>query len=163
MTLQFYAQPYDIDATGFYFHTHDEYLKAINNHTNQDGQQVEEYEIQLIEAEQIDYALSEAYGLNQANLAEFIEKAETWDDHDKLQFIIAVGECGYDHDHNADVTIYHESTMRELAISFIDEGLFGDIPQALEHYIDYDAIAHDLSMDYTEATIAGQQLIYRCD
>jgi len=29
-------------------------------------------------------------------------------------------------------------------------------------YLDYDAIARDLGMDYSETEIAGTQLIYRC-
>ena len=52
--------------------------------------------------------------------------------------------------------------MKELAERFVDEGLFGEIPDHLAHYIDYDAIAHDLAMDYAETEIAGVRLIYRC-
>ena len=43
---------------------------------------------------------------------------------------------------------------------FVDDGLFGDIPEHLATYIDYDAIARDLAMDYAETRIAGEQLIY---
>ncbi|MDQ0421950.1 antirestriction protein [Peteryoungia aggregata LMG 23059] len=52
--------------------------------------------------------------------------------------------------------------MKALAERFVDDGLFGEIPDHLAHYIDYDAIARDLSMDYTETEIAGERLIYRC-
>lgn len=52
--------------------------------------------------------------------------------------------------------------MKELTEQFVDEGLFGDIPERLQYYLDYDAIARDLSMDYAETEIAGQRLIYRC-
>lgn len=51
--------------------------------------------------------------------------------------------------------------MRELAERFIDDGLFGEIPEHLVNYIDMDAIAYDLAMDYAETEIAGQHLIYR--
>lgn len=61
-----------------------------------------------------------------------------------------------------DVELYSEETLRELAIRFVDDGLYGDIPEALAHYIDYYAIARDLGMDYTEAEIAGEHLIYSC-
>ena len=43
----------------------------------------------------------------------------------------------------------------------MEDGLFGDIPERLAGYIDYDAIARDLAMDYGETTIAGTSLIYR--
>lgn len=79
-----------------------------------------------------------------------------------------VGECGYAFDPaNADpnefeADIYHLDSMKELAEQFVDEGLFGDIPERLQYYLDYDAIARDLSLDYTETIIAGYRLIYRC-
>lgn len=41
-------------------------------------------------------------------------------------------------------------TFELLASDFVDEGLFGEIPKALEFYIDYSAIARDLRMDYCE-------------
>ena len=60
------------------------------------------------------------------------------------------------------VDIYHMDSMRDLAEAFVDEGLYGDIPETIERYLDYDAIARDLGMDFTETTIAGERLIYAC-
>ena len=40
--------------------------------------------------------------------------------------------------------------------------LYGDIPESLQYYIYYDAIARDLSMEYAETKIADQTYIYRC-
>lgn len=56
----------------------------------------------------------------------------------------------------------HLDSMKELTEQFVDEGLFADIPERLKYYLDHDAIARDLSMDYAETEIAGQRLIYRC-
>ena len=50
----------------------------------------------------------------------------------------------------------------ELAIGFVDNGLYGDIPEAPTHHVDYDAIACDRGTDYTEAGITGERLIYAC-
>ena len=44
----------------------------------------------------------------------------------------------------------------------MDEGIFGEIPVSIQNYLDYDAIARDLGMDYTETFIADQRLVYRC-
>ncbi len=52
----------------------------------------------------------------------------------------------YDYRDNKSFT----DTFELLASDFVDEGLFGEIPKALEFYIDYSAIARDLRMDYTE-------------
>ena len=57
--------------------------------------------------------------------------------------------------------IYEENSLKELAYAFVDEGLLGDIPDNLQCYLDYDAIARDLGVDYAEIVIAGQPLIYR--
>jgi len=56
----------------------------------------------------------------------------------------------------------HVDSMRELAEQFVEEGLYGDIPDSLQFYIDYDAIARDLAVDYSETVIAGSCIIYRC-
>ncbi|MGH1353950.1 MAG: antirestriction protein ArdA [Thalassovita sp.] len=63
-------------------------------------------------------------------------------------------------DHHG-IDFYYVETLRALAEQFVEEGLFGDIPEHLQFYIDYDAIARDLACDYTETTIAGERLIYR--
>ena len=52
----------------------------------------------------------------------------------------------YDYRDNSSFT----DTFELLASDFIDEGLFGEIPKSIESYIDYEAIARDLRMDYSE-------------
>lgn len=167
MTTTLYAQPYDISARGFYFESAEEYAAKARLARNDFGQRVEEFEIQFIEGEAIDAALANAIGLNQGDIAGFFEAIEDWDEHDKLKAIIAAGECGYalgwsDDPAALDVDIYEIDSLRELAGQFVDEGLFGEIPERLAFYIDLDAIARDLSCDYAETTIAGTRLIYRC-
>lgn len=167
MTITLYAQPYDISAVGFYFTDADEYAAKAEKLRNDYGDPVEEFEIQFIDGDAIDSALARAIGLNQANFAQFLGYAEGWMECEKLVVIIAVGVCGFDFNDgdspdDLEVDIYHVGSMRELAEQFVDEGLFGDIPAHLTNYIDYDAIARDLSVDYNETEIAGQRLIYRC-
>lgn len=165
MTL-LHAQPYDISANGFYFEDAERYAAKAKNNKNDYGQPVEEYEIQFIDGDDIDCALAKAWGINQANFAAYLEAAETWDEDDKHRYIIAVGECGYSHEQVAndpssvDMTLYELSSMRDLAEQFVEEGLYGEIPESLQFYIDYEAIARDLSVDYSETTIAGTNFIY---
>jgi len=163
---QLYAQPYDITANGFYFETAEDYATKASALRNDYGDQVEEFEIQFIDGEGIDCELAKTIGINQANFAQFFECVDAWDDEQKRIVIIALGDCGYDFDPDMkpadyDIDIYHLDSLTELAEQFVEEGLFGDIPKALENYIDMDAIARDLGFDYTEAEIAGQRLIYR--
>jgi hypothetical protein len=164
---QLHAQPYDLDATGFYFDSLEGYHAKAATARNAYGQIVEEFEIQFIDGDYIDCDLAKAWGINQANIGGYFEASENWDDHDKRVFIIAVGEAGYSFDpasvspSDFDVDIYHVETMRELAEQLVDEGLFGEIPEHLANYIDLDAIARDLAVDYTKTEIAGERLIYR--
>ncbi len=164
---QLFAQPYDISANGFYFESLEEFQAKMKVALNVYGQPVEEFELQFIDGDHIDCDLAKGWGINQANVGSYLDAVETWDDHDKRVFIIAVGEAGYSFDpetvspNDFDVDVFHAQSMVDLAEDFVAEGLFGDIPDHLSHYIDYEAIACDLAVDYTETEIAGDYLIYR--
>ena len=165
----FYAQPYDISACGFYFSDMEEYDTKYSQCRNSFGGQVEEFEIQFINGESIDAQLFEALGIHQGNISCFIDAVDEWKEYEKQALIIAVGECGYDFNITdndlsviENVDIYQVDSLRELAEMFVDEGLYGEIPESLQFYIDYDAITRDLSIDYHETVINGTRLIYTC-
>ncbi len=121
----------------------------------------------MINGETIAAELFKALYVFQGNFEHFLDACDDWDDEQKTKVIIAVGECGYEFDltkddpDDFDVDIYDCDTMRELAIYNVDEGLFGEIPENLQPYLDYDAIARDLAVEYTQTVINGQRLIYR--
>ncbi len=166
MTTILYAQPYNIEAEGFYFRDGDEYDREAATCKYRFGQPVEEFEIQFIDGERIDCDLAKAIGLNQANFRDFLECADSWEFWEKINTIIALDELGYDFDPHNDpdhygIDIYHVSTMKELAQQFVEDGCYGDIPETLHFYLDYEAIARDLSVEYTQTNIAGEQFIYR--
>ena len=163
-----YAQPYDISASGFYFDDAEEYATKAKTCRNDFGDPVEEFEIQFIDGEDIDCQLAKAWGLCQSNFADFLRAAEEWEDHQKRVFIIAVGECGYsfnpehDHPNDFDIDLFEVDSLRDLAEEFVEEGLFGDIPERLAYFIDYEAIARDLACDYSMIEIGGTSYAYRC-
>ncbi len=132
------------------------------------GFPVEEYEFQFIDGEQIDGALFDALYVDQATFARYLEACDAWSDDEKRKVIIAVGECGYrvdlgsDTSDGLDVEIHEVDSLKELAEQFVDEWMFGEIPASIANYLDYDAIAQELRFDYTETTIAGISLVYRC-
>ena len=165
---QFFAQPYSIEATGFYFETAEEFHNRAASCTDHIGRRVEEFEIQFIDGEELDAELCKALQISQGNLEAVIDLIDTLDTDEKLRVAIACNECGYVVDPSSastddlDIDLYFVATLSELAEQFIDDGLFGRIPEGLACYIDLDAIARDLGMDYSETTIAGQMLIYRC-
>lgn len=162
-----HAQPYDLAATGFYFDSAESYALQAANLRNDYGQLVEEFEIQFIDGETLDAQLFTALGVNQANVGAFFEAVATWDDDQKIKAIIAVGELGSrfdlgrDDPDRFDIDLYQVDSLHHLAVQFVDEGLFGEIPKAIENYLDYDAIARDLGMDYGAVTIDGTRYAYR--
>ena len=167
MTITLFAQPYDITATGFYFTTTEEFDEHASKLTNDYGERVEEFEIQFIDGDDIDVALAKAIDLTQCSFAAFLECAERWEDWEKINVVIAVSECGCEFDpddspDSLDIDIYAAESLRELAEQFVDDGLYGDIPESLQFYIDYDAIARDLAVEYSETTIAGGRYVYAC-
>lgn len=167
MTILF-AQPYDISASGFYFDTASAYSTKAATLKNDYGQPVEEFEIQFIEGDYIDAKLFEALGVNQVNHEAFFEVLTDWSEDDKIKVIIAVGEAcykftlGHDMPDQFEVNLYQADSLADLAAQFVEEGLYGEIPEPLRNYIDYDAIARDLSVEYGEIQIDGTRYIYRC-
>lgn len=163
-----YANPHDMSAMGFYFDSVEEYADKVAKLRNSYGDRVEEFVIDFINGDDFDAEFGKAWELNQCNFPKFLEACDTWEEGEKVRYIIGVGECGISFDPESDqpdqidVDIYECSNMKELAERFVDEGFFGDIPSHLVNYIDYDAIARDLEIDYSETKIDGQTLIYRC-
>lgn len=167
MTVTLHALPYDICASGFYFHSIEDYQVLAAKAVNVYGHPVEEFEIEFIDGNPIDAALAQAFSLNQSNFGYFLEAVVEWSEDQKIRFIIAAGECGHSFDpasdsiDEVDVEIYVIDRMRELAERLVDEGLFGGIPKHLERYLDFDAIACDLAIDFAEKTIGGKNFVFR--
>ena len=67
----------------------------------------------------------------------------------------------HDKPNQIDIDVYACESFRDLAEQFVDDGLYGEIPAAIAKYLDYDAIANDLRMDYSETVIDGARYIYR--
>jgi len=102
-----------------------------------------------------------------SRIGAYLEDCDGWTEYQKRHIILAVGEAGYRFDLGKDdpnslgVDIYEIDSLKDLAEHFVEEGLFGEIPASIRNYLDYDLIARDLGMDYSEATIAGTRLVYR--
>lgn len=86
-------------------------------------------------------------------LNEIAEEVESLDSYDRKRYT-ALRAHGYSHAEALstyeDVDLYENTTLIELAEQFIDNGLYGEINDSIKNYIDYEAIARDLSYDYTE-------------
>ena len=54
-----------------------------------------------------------------------------------------------------DLIVYQATDYEALAEQFVDDGLYGEIPESLQYYIDYAKIGNDLSFDYSETEYNG--------
>jgi len=164
---QLHAQPYDISANGFYFESLEEYQKKASSNRNDYDDEVEEYEIQFIDGDDLNCDLFKTLSVHQGDIATYFNACDDWDDDQKIKVIIAVGEAGYsfapetDDPDDFDIDLYELDSLKELAEQFVEEGLFGEIPENIRFYLDMDAIARDLGMDYSETRLNGTNYIYR--
>lgn len=163
-----YAQPYDIMANGFSFETADQFDTRAAACRNTYGDIVEEFEIQFIDGDILDAHLFDALYVCQATVVPYLEATETWSEDDKLKVILSTADARHSFDlntddpENLDIEIHEVDRFEDLAMQFIEEGLFGEVPEPLRNYIDYKAIGRDLRMDYAQTTIGNRSFIYRC-
>ena len=149
------------DGNSFYFDSVESYQEKVKGLTDCI------FKIQFIEGDDIDRALFNAIGVYQKNIDQFFTAVENWDEEEKTRIIIACWECGYKFDHKTqpndfDIDFYEMDSIKELAEQFVDEGLFGEIPENIRFYLDLDLIARDLGMEYRAIRVAGRNLVYRC-
>lgn len=152
----FYAQPYSLDHTGFYFDSLEEFETGMKN---LDKLGCEEVEIQFIDGESLHAALAEAAGINQANVALWFETLEDLDEHDAIRLTFLLG-CGFrlaDALKRYDEVCLYKGHAAHYAQEMIEETT--QIPENLRYYIDYEAIARDMRLNGEIEEIDGDTLV----
>ena len=157
----YYAQPYSLDAHGFYFSGFEEYQQKVEDLRDCHGNPVEEFEIQFIDGSREECDLFQACGVNQANLEAFLALLDEVPDYQKSALYYLCGVQGYGMadamDKLDDVTIYAGS-LEDASAELFDECYAHEIPESLRVYIDYSAFARDCqySGDMSEFEFAGE-------
>lgn len=160
----YFAQPYSLDANGFYFTDMEEYQSKYDANRDSFGLPVEEYEIQFIDGGNEEGELFQAAGVDQCTLPRFLEIIDELPGYQQaaLFYLLQQGRDLEDALNNCDeVQISHES-LEDAAKSFFDEIYGHEIPEHLQSYIDYSAFANDLRCngDFVEFEFAGET--YTC-
>lgn len=155
----FYAQPYCLDAKGFYFDGYEGYTEKQARCRDRFGNPVEEFEIQFIDGPDGD--LMTACRLDQSTL-HWLEDLERLDDRQKpaVFFLLDhglvsdVGEAIA----KADDVCLSSCCLLEAATDLFDECYAHNIPEGLRAYIDYEAFARDLRLggDFVEFDYQGE-------
>lgn len=158
---RFYAQPYSLDARGFYFTDMDDYNTKAEALRDSFGNHVEEFELQFIDGSREESALFQACNVNQANLEQFFAIIDDLQSYELPALYYLCDTIGYSMAEAMnkldDVTIYNGS-LEDAATELFDECYAHDIPENLRNYIDYSAFARDCeqSGDMTEFEFAGE-------
>ena len=158
-----YAQPYNRDAQGFYFHDAEEFETKSGNLRDRFGCPVEEFEIQFIDGD--DAALFDACGIDQSSLAIWFDDIEVLDDHEKIALYFLTGELGYfldDAINKIDEVVIFHGDAQEAAEELFDDCYAHTIPDNLRIYFDMEKFARDLEMggDFNEFEYEGRT--YTC-
>jgi hypothetical protein len=139
-----HANPYNIDATGFYFSSAEEFTTKQEALRDRFGAPVEEFEIQYIDGD--DSKLFEACRIHQGNLDTWFDDIENLDDQQKaaLYYLTDCNGCDLGDALGSldDVSLY-EGSLLDAATELFDEIYLPEVPEAVRNYIDYDAFAND--------------------
>ncbi|WP_413438190.1 antirestriction protein ArdA [Sulfuriferula sp. GW1] len=142
-----HAQPYSLDAMGFYFTDLADYETKFEANRDSFGAPVEEYEIEFIDGEGGE--LFSGLKIDQSTLDIWFDRVEELDKHERAALAYLTGECLCMDVNGALVTIgdvcLYEGSAKEYAEEFFDE-IYPDLPEGLRTYIDIEAFARDLEL-----------------
>jgi Antirestriction protein (ArdA) len=153
-----HAQPYNIDACGFYFTSAEEYETKQEALRDRFGAPVEEFEIQFIDGD--DGQLFEACRIHQGDLATWFDDIETLDRQEKAALFYLVDQVGYRLNEaleKLEGVCISECSLIDAASDLFDEIYLPEVPESVRYYIDYDAFAYACRVngDMTEFTYEG--------
>lgn len=150
----YFARPYSLCATGFYFTTLADYHVKADACRDDYGQPVEEFELQYIDGDA--HQLFNALSVNQATLSAWFELIDALDPTEDRYLVACnladegctIGELA---DRWDDFTIYH-GTAEDYARDMIE--YCEDLPERIAYYVDYQMMGRDMVIggDITELT-----------
>tara|TARA_B100001287_G_scaffold266239_1_gene259957 strand:+ start:227 stop:922 length:696 start_codon:yes stop_codon:yes gene_type:complete len=159
-----YAHPYDMEATGFQFKNLKDYKKKYAKNKNAFGEKVEEYEFEILEADEAEDALWNAMGGNGGfvdlkkyfNLLESGEVEDTFDVI-KLQYLMEYEGMDVNKAlRKMDDLSVIEGDLEDWAYDAIESM---GAPRGNDYYFDYDKFGRDLRIedDYYRDTYTSDE------
>lgn len=142
-----HAQPYSLDAKGFYFADMADYEAKFEANRDRFGSLVEEYEIQFIDG--ADAELFRDLGIDQDTLDVWFDRVEYLEKNERAALSYLTAGCLNMDVNDAletidDVCLF-EGNIKDYAEEFFDE-LYPNLPERLRIYIDIEAFARDLEL-----------------
>lgn len=155
----YFAQPYSLDAHGFYFLTIEEYREKAAANRDRYGNPVEEYELQYIDGEH--YRLFESLGVSQASLGRWFELLDELDDDDD-RYLIAChlaenGERVEDLSSRWDDYSVYRGSAADYAREIVEDCY--QLPENLVYYIDFERLGRDMVLEGSITEIEREVLL----
>lgn len=157
---QYYAAPYNRDAAGFYFSDYEDYETKSSVHLDRFGNEVEEFEFEIIDADSETCELFSACSVDQANLEIWFDEVIDLSGYEKAALYFLTSDHGYSMNSALDkvdeVSLY-QGCLTDAAEVLFDDCYSSSIPENLKIYIDYAKFARDceVSGDMCEFDFAG--------
>ena len=139
---EFYAQPYSTEHAGFYFDSYEKFDEGMEKLNNKG---CEEVEIQFIDGKAHHPSLFKASGISQANISLWFDELEDLTSFEATQLCYLLDYVALDLDDalsRSDEVCLHYGTAEDYAQELFEDCY--DIPDYLQNYIDYEAIARDM-------------------
>jgi antirestriction protein len=152
---EFYAQPYSIEHTGFFFNSFENFEAGMEK-LNKRG--CEEVEIQIIDGDDHLVRLASTATIHQGDIAFWYDALEDLDQTEATQMIVLL-DLGYslsDALERYEEVCLFDGSAADYAYDLINETC--EVPDHLRNYIDYDAIARDMELG-GEITAISRELI----
>ena len=152
----FYAQPYSIEHTGFYFDDLEAFETGMER-LNRRG--CEEVEIQFIDGDSHLATLARAADIGQCQVDLWYDRIDDLDETEAQQLLFLL-DCGYDLDNALDrydeVCLY-DGTASDYVAELVEECY--EVPDGLRFYIDHDAMARDMKINGEIAEIRYDRIV----
>lgn len=142
-----FAQPYNLDATGFYFDDAEAFITQSESLKDSFGYPVEEFEIQFIDGD--DAQLFSACGIDQGSLHAWFDSVADLTEHEKIALFYLCSISGYSMNTALDkldeVSLY-EGRLKDAAEELFDEIYLDGVPETVRAYIDYEKFSRDCEL-----------------
>jgi hypothetical protein len=144
---RYFAQPYSLDATGFYFQSLEEYETKANACRDSFDQPVEEFELQFIDGD--NHELFAALAVTQATLGDWFDTFADIDAADQsytiLVWLLEQGMAVDDAMSRCDEFYLYNGTAADYACEYVDECM--ELSDFASRYLDYQMLGRDLLIE----------------
>ena len=153
-----YANPYDINFTGFYFNSSEEFETKMSQAS------FEEVEIDYIDGD--NPKLFNAVGIYQSNVDTWFNELDQFSDTDDEAISICYLIDFYPLDEaieRRNEAILYRGNIKDYAAELIDELYSLDhLPELIQYHIDFEGIAKDMELNSEVAEISHNVWVVNC-